>query len=699
MRIRNLSRFATLTLAFAAVFCSFQASPEDIDIFSVDENSNVNNPNVLFIIDNSANWSRQAQQWPESENQGQSEASAISLVLDELDAGINVGLMEYITQGSSGQNDSAYIRYHIRPMSDANKAGLKTALAKMYVDTESPEEKRPTGNPFGNLFWDVYNYLAGLRSSQAGAGTPATLADQAAYDSQFDVFRSPLTSNDTCARTIVIFIGNNQSSGPSPDSADNIAALRALAEEAVAGSGDAAISQIPFAEYVVTTTNLTTNIGRSQVCYSSAASCSTAENTAACLDQGFLSCSCNDADKIACPSTHWNVVGTNTDSKTTLDSDDTVSTDNQYTGEVTFCRNTIPPGSCTLPPGTTTQVLANTPSPSQTTTTETSWTGACAYVDTTTSCGTGGKSTWEPRGTKVVRTVVTTTTTDTQVTSLGETNSCYTSAGSCVSADGPWNCADYNAGCSCTTAAGATGCAAPSTHKYMVQGNYQKTEATPTGTFSAAPAGPFMMDEWARFLRQTGVPIPGLLNAEGQPIRAQVTTYTIDVFNAQQNSEFSGLLFNAARVSAGPGGYFQAKNKDALIDALRQILTEVQAVNSAFSSASLPVNATNRAQNENQVFIGVFKPDRTKDPGWFGNMKRYQLVSSGATIDLGDFNGDPAINNQTGFLTDCAVSFWTANSGTYWNSMISDDPDALGICASNATSDWSDLPDGPFVEK
>ncbi|MGH8482127.1 MAG: pilus assembly protein, partial [Nevskiaceae bacterium] len=90
---------------------------------------------------------------------------------------------------------------------------------------------------------------------------------------------------------------------------------------------------------------------------------------------------------------------------------------------------------------------------------------------------------------------------------------------------------------------------------------------------------------------------------------------------------------------------------------------------------------------------------RTKDPGWFGNMKRYQLVSTGATIDLADSNGDPAINNQTGFLTDCAVSFWTVNSGTYWNSMISDDPDALGICASNTTSDWSDLPDGPFVEK
>ena len=71
------------------------------------------------------------------------------------------------------------------------------------------------------------------------------------------------------------------------------------------------------------------------------------------------------------------------------------------------------------------------------------------------------------------------------------------------------------------------------------------------------------------------------------------------MFNANQNAMQSALLFNAARV--GGGKYFQAKNTNALINALKQILTEVQAVNSAFSSASLPVNATNRAQNENQV--------------------------------------------------------------------------------------------------
>ena len=141
------------------------------------------------------------------------------------------------------------------------------------------------------------------------------------------------------------------------------------------------------------------------------------------------------------------------------------------------------------------------------------------------------------------------------------------------------------------------------------------------------------------------------------PGQQNITTFTIDVYKDAPDVNETALLFNMAKF--GGGRYFQASDEEAIISALRQIMIEIQSVNSVFASASLPINATNRSQNENQVFIGVFKPDRTKDPGWFGNMKRYQLISSGASIDLGDSLGNAAINNQTGFLTDCAVSFWT----------------------------------------
>lgn len=695
MRTQNRSRFATLVATFGLVFCSFQASPEDIDIFSVDENNDINNPNVLFVIENNSNWSRASQQWPGGETQGQSEMAAIRTVINELDAGINVGMMEYVTGGSSADTDFGYIRYHVRPMSPTNRASFTTILNRVYNNINDPAEKRASGNPYGSLFHDIYNYLAGVGQANKGLGTPADPAtvtgDTEAYKSPFSIFQSPLTTLDTCTRTIVVFISNNQSPDPTPDSQANIDALHALAGGGAAGN--AAISQISLAEYTTQTTTKTDILGYTPACYGSEAACSSAVNAAtACAGDGYTLCSCSSTDFFPCPSNHYTVVGTNTTSETkVVFGPATTSTPGAPTNLIgATCKQPGQiPASATCP-SPSTKVQADTPTTGTTRTTNTTW-ADCKYVATDQTGCTGTKFNYEIQGTRTDTVTDRQTFTMTTRNTLGETTACYADPISCSPTNGPWNCALYNQGCACTTAGSSTGCEPSGSKQHRIIGEYQQTSSGQTGTFAAASSGPYMLDEWARFLRQSGVPIPGLST------RAQVTTYTIDVFNANQNPTQSALLFNAARV--GGGKYFQAKNRDALINALRQILTEVQAVNSAFSSASLPVNATNRAQNENQVFIGVFKPDRTKDPGWFGNLKRYQLVSSGSTIDLGDRDGNPAINNQTGFLTDCAVSFWSKDSGTYWFTATSDDPDALGICATNATSDHSDLPDGPFVEK
>lgn len=698
------SRWLSMTMAAGLLTASFHASPEDIDIFSVDESTNLNAPNVLIVLDNSANWSRQSQQWPGGEDQGQSEVAAIKTVINELDGNINVGLMEYITEGSAADQDSAFVRAHIRPMTATNRASLSAKLDTIYNNVNTPIEKRPQSNPFGNLFWDVYNYLAGGDHSNGGAGTPAT-ADTTAYDVNFSNFRSPLTTNDTCARTIVIFIGNNVATGPTPDSAANVEALRTLATNSTdppsTVAGDAAIEQIQFADYEVTSGTAKAPLGHTEVCYSSEASCTSALDSTACTDEGFISCACDATDVIACPSAHWTVVGIKNFSETTTVSDTTTVTAGSYTGDTTQCQKNAPNGACTLPPASSQTfagqncpngVASCTAAANYSSTISTSWSGTCTYVDSGTSCGAAnsGKVIWQPTGTRTERSVVSRTDAVSTQTGLGETQACYNDSATCNPNDGGVDCSGFD-GCQCTTAGSTDGCAEGNTQRYMVKGTYTVIEAVQKEGYSAAPDGPFMMDEWARFLRQTGVTIPGV------SVKNQVTTYTIDVFNAQQNPVFSALLFNAARV--GLGRYFQAKDKNSIINALRQIFTEVQAVNSAFSSASLPINATNRTQNENQVFIGVFKPDREKGPRWFGNLKRFQIIRNGAAIDLGDSLGNPAINNQTGFLGDCAVSFWTTDSGTYWNTVGTDNPDARSICSTNATSDWSDSPDGPFVEK
>jgi Tfp pilus tip-associated adhesin PilY1 len=708
MRNRKLSRVTTLLATGLLVFSSFQASPEDIDIFAVDESNIVARPNVLIVLDNSANWSRAAQQWPGSEVQGQSEASALKTVINELDSTVNVGLMEYITGGSATDSDSAMVRFHIRPMTDANKTTLGNHLDTIYANINDSSEKRSQANPFGNLFWDVYNYLSGLDHSNLGAGTLATKADGTAYSSLYETFNSPLTSADTCTRTVVIFIANNIATDPRTDSTANVDALKAAAGGGV--TGDAAVVQIPFADYVVTTTPGTADIGYSSACYASAAACTTAlvardadaNGTKDCADNGFDTCSCSSTDFVTCPNSHWNVTGTDTSTSVSTAPTTTTTQSDESTGDIVQTCKTATQGAALNPtscPATTTtttnQVDTPGPNQSQSTTTQISW-ASCSYVSIGGTGCSGIKLNYEKHGTKTTKVTVTTSTTTTTTTDLGDSSACYIDQANCQAVNGGFACpaGTYSGGCACTAATNGTGCAASGSAKYQEQGTLNVINATQTGTFSASPTGPWMIDEWAKFLRQTGVVIPG------GTVHSQVTTYTIDVFNAQQNATQSALLFNAARV--GGGKYFQAKDKNALINALRQILTEVQAVNSAFSSASLPVNATNRAQNENQVFIGVFKPDRQKRPDWFGNLKRYQLISTGAVVELGDANGNPAVNEQTGFITECAESFWTTDSifggVPYWKGPITTDPIPESEC-STAKDTLSDLPDGPFVEK
>lgn len=192
-------------------------------------------------------------------------------------------------------------------------------------------------------------------------------------------------------------------------------------------------------------------------------------------------------------------------------------------------------------------------------------------------------------------------------------------------------------------------------------------------------------DEWARFL-----------------YRAGISVYVLDAYKAQNNAAYSNVLRSAA--SNGGGKYFQVGSESAIELALKQILAEIQSVNSTFASASLPISATNRAQSLNQVFIGMFRPDPDGLPRWMGNLKQYQLISSGTVTGLGDALGQGAVNLQTGFVADCAASFWTKDSGSYWSD-VPINPVPSSTCTAFPTVDgvtgslWSDLPDGSRVEK
>lgn len=227
---------------------------------------------------------------------------------------------------------------------------------------------------------------------------------------------------------------------------------------------------------------------------------------------------------------------------------------------------------------------------------------------------------------------------------------------------------------------------------------------------SSLKNGDTWTDEWTRFLYQSGAQVPSGNN------NGRIVTYILDAYNSQNDAGYSASL-QAAAIQGG-GRYYQVGSTQAVYNTLVDILTQIQAVNSTFASASLPVNATNRAQNDNQVFIPMFRPDGNDQPRWMGNLKQYQLIDYSGNIELGDSSGDPAVNTLTGFPTACAHSFWTTDStdtthypngywdyGTWqntstlnWN-IVPESTYAKGACATSSLSPYTDDPDGSIVEK
>lgn len=204
-----------------------------------------------------------------------------------------------------------------------------------------------------------------------------------------------------------------------------------------------------------------------------------------------------------------------------------------------------------------------------------------------------------------------------------------------------------------------------------------------------------MADEWVAFLARTDVsPVSGF-----QPIN----TFAINVYNSAEDTLQTALLDSIAKNGGtGRGGAFTVGGDlKALIDAFKRIFTQIASVNSAFASASLPISVNSQGTYLNQVYIGMFRPDGNALPRWAGNLKQYQFALSGTgsaqTLFMADADGEPAIDNaETGFLLDCARSFWTTDSGTYWQP-VTNTP--AGACITSETSIYSDRPDGKVVEK
>ncbi|MBS0613317.1 MAG: hypothetical protein JSS24_09125, partial [Proteobacteria bacterium] len=140
--------------------------------------------------------------------------------------------------------------------------------------------------------------------------------------------------------------------------------------------------------------------------------------------------------------------------------------------------------------------------------------------------------------------------------------------------------------------------------------------------------------------------------------KQNVSTYFIgfgDTFKTDPNATAYYNYLNDAATRGG-GKAFTATSLTELEAVFNQIFGEVQNINTSFSAPSVAVNAFNRTQTLNDLYVSVFKPSGNYH--WPGNVKKYK-VTNGMVTDAVDPTNS-AVDPSTGFFRTTAQSFWSS---------------------------------------
>jgi type IV pilus assembly protein PilY1 len=167
----------------------------------------------------------------------------------------------------------------------------------------------------------------------------------------------------------------------------------------------------------------------------------------------------------------------------------------------------------------------------------------------------------------------------------------------------------------------------------------------PTTPTDCGPTGAGRcLDELAEYLFKADLSTgPG-----GLPGTQNVTSYWIGF-----GPDVTGSALLQTTGAKGGGAYYTAADTATLGEILTNIVTEIQNINTTFTAPSVSVNAFNRTQTLDDLYVSVFHPSGSYR--WPGNIKKYRLFEG----QIVDANGNLAVDPQTGFFSDTAQSFWS----------------------------------------
>ncbi|MDH6594365.1 type IV pilus assembly protein PilY1 [Variovorax sp. TBS-050B] len=223
---KNIFRsFCTAAMLALGLFSTAQA--EDIDLFVGYNQTATDAPNVLFVVDNTANWTPLFA----------AEMNALAAAFESLPTNkFKVGVMLFSETGGGNSNiDGAYLRAGVRMLDDATKLKYRDLIQSFNVNGD-----KSNGGKAGKMMAEVYRYLASgapiggnnkAKADYAGNvfGTPESKAIYALPGNALSAVNStryngPNTTN--CIGTYVIYISNGAAQDNSSDTTISAGALR-----------------------------------------------------------------------------------------------------------------------------------------------------------------------------------------------------------------------------------------------------------------------------------------------------------------------------------------------------------------------------------------------------------------------------------------------------------------------------------------
>jgi len=219
MKRRIALCWVALALAHAASGCA-----DDTDIFLTPPGvGGTTAPNVLIVLDNSANWSANF----EGGTKFTAEIATLALVIGALDDKVNVGLMmmDETGAGTSAPTSGSYVRSAVRNMNASNRTALRNLVSALGQNSD-----KTNNASWGFALFEAFKYFGGGtgapqsatqfgRDAYAGFGQPkrdypgnavtntaGAIPGNAFASAASRTYLSPIA--DSCQKNYVIFIGN-----------------------------------------------------------------------------------------------------------------------------------------------------------------------------------------------------------------------------------------------------------------------------------------------------------------------------------------------------------------------------------------------------------------------------------------------------------------------------------------------------------